>query len=151
MQEGIEQSTTQPAFPPPPTQRRDSEMSFEIIEVDEDDDDGATKAYGLEDEGERMQDVEVTEKPRANAYGGAEADDDGVEEEEEEIEEEEEMKEEAVKVEEHDDAAFARELQRQLNSRSGGRVRERPRRMVAGGSSNLRGKSNVKVEEEEWR
>jgi len=127
MQEGIDQSRTQPAFPP---QRQDSNESFAIAEAD----------------------APISNLQRA-IDGEDSDDDDGVEEEEEEEESKaaERGWASAVKMEEdEDDAAIARRMQAEWNSRRGGRARERPRRMVAGGSSDLRGRSNVKVEEEEW-
>ena len=160
MQEGIDQSKTQPAFPP---QRQDSNESFVIAEADapisnlqraidgEDSDDDDDDDRGSPPRNMYVYEGEPRNKPVRPVDDGLGDDDDGVEEEEEESKAAERGWASAVKMEEdEDDAAIARRMQAEWNSRRGGRARERPRRMVAGGSSDLRGKSNVKVEEEEW-
>ena len=120
-------------------EENDNKRQRNILDGEEDreasdDDEFKTVAYGLPDEQEQR-DMDIDESLAVVD------DNDGVEEENE-------GEEWTVKEEEDSDAAMARELWKQLNSRSGGRVRERPRRMRAGGSANPWGKANRPVEEE---
>ena len=132
MREGIESSGMQPVrtFGSP----SEEEEVIEIVDAvegfnDDDDDAGVDADSAAHVQGGRTSTETVV-------YGlPSDDDDDGVEEEPEDM------------VTESDEA-MARRMQAEWNSRGSGRVSRRPPpRMVAGGGGDLRGKSNVKVEE----